>query len=55
MSIQLVGKILGHQNVNTTFRYLSVDEETLYQASSILESFQHQISNDSQNESEFIN
>lgn len=55
MSIQLVGKILGHQNVNTTFRYLSVDEETLYQASSILESFQHQTTNDSQSESDFIN
>lgn len=55
MPIQLVGKILGHQNVNTTFRYLSVNNETLYQASEILESFQHQIVNDSQIESELIN
>jgi integrase len=55
MPIQLVGKILGHQNVNTTFRYLSVNEETLHQASSILESFQNQITNDYQIESELIN
>ncbi len=55
MPIQLVGKILGHENVNTTFRYLSVNDETLYQASSILESFQHQIPNDSQIESELVN
>jgi integrase len=40
MPIQLVGKILGHQNVNTTFRYLSADEETLHQAASILDSIQ---------------
>jgi integrase len=41
MSIQLVGKILGHENVNTTFRYLSANDETLYQAASILESLQN--------------
>jgi integrase len=40
MPIQLVGKILGHENVNTTFRYLSANDETLSQAASILESLQ---------------
>jgi integrase len=50
MSIQLVGKILGHENVNTTFRYLSANDETLFQATSILESYQHQITDDSQND-----
>ncbi len=47
MPIQLVGKILGHQNVNTTFRYLSVNDETLFQAASILESIQIQKGGDS--------
>ncbi len=53
MPIQLVGKILGHQNVNTTYRYLSANDETLYQAASILESIQQ--NNDSEIESELIN
>ena len=41
MPIQLVGKILGHENVNTTFRYLSATDETLREAASILESIQN--------------
>jgi integrase len=40
MPIQLVGRILGHSNVNTTYRYLSINEETVYQATSILEAIQ---------------
>lgn len=55
MSIQLVGKILGHENVNTTFRYLSANDETLYQASSILETYNNQITENSENESDYIN
>jgi integrase len=55
MPIQLVGKILGHENVNTTYRYLSANDETLYQAASILESIQVHPPNDSQMESELIN
>lgn len=55
MPIQLVGKILGHENVNTTYRYLSANDETLFQAASILESIQHQLPKDSVNESELIN
>lgn len=40
MPIQLVGRVLGHTQPQTTYRYLSADSETLYQASEILESFQ---------------
>jgi integrase len=40
MPIQLVGRVLGHQQPQTTYRYLSANEETLYQAASILESIQ---------------
>lgn len=53
--LQFTARILGHQSVNTTFRYLSVNNETLYQASKILESFQVQKADDSQIESELIN
>ncbi len=55
LSIQLVGKILGHQNVNTTYRYLTANNETLFQAVSILESIQIPPNNDSQIESKLIN
>jgi integrase len=55
MPIQLVGRVLGHTQPQTTYRYLTADSDTLYQASSILESFQHQVSSDSQIESELIN
>ncbi|MBV9242031.1 MAG: site-specific integrase [Acidobacteria bacterium] len=37
MSIQMVGRILGHQSPQTTYRYLSANNETLYEAASILE------------------
>ena len=40
MPIQLVGRILGHQQPQTTYRYLSANDETLRQAASILESIQ---------------
>jgi integrase len=40
MPVQLVGRILGHSNVNTTYRYLSTNDEALFQAASILESIQ---------------
>jgi integrase len=53
--LQFTARILGHQSVNTTFRYLSVNDESLFQASEILESFQHQETKDSQMESELIN
>ena len=48
--LQFTARILGHQSVNTTSRYLSVNDETLFQATSILESYQHQIADDSQND-----
>lgn len=37
MPIQMVGRILSHQNPQTTYRYLTADDETLYQAAAILE------------------
>jgi integrase len=42
MPIQMVGRILGHQNPQTTYRYLSANAETAAQAASILEAFQTQ-------------
>ncbi len=39
LPIQLVGRILGHTQVNTTYRYLTADAETAKQATSILESY----------------
>lgn len=38
--LQFIARILGHQTVNTTYRYLSTNDETLHQAASILESLQ---------------
>lgn len=38
--LQFTARILGHQSVTTTYRYLSTNDETLYQAASILESLQ---------------
>lgn len=40
LPIQMVGRILGHTQVNTTYRYLTADADTAKQAASILESFQ---------------
>jgi integrase len=40
MPLQLAGRILGHSQVNTTYRYLSANNDTLAQAASILEAFQ---------------
>ncbi len=42
LPIQLVGRILGHTQVNTTYRYLTADAETAKQATSILESYHSQ-------------
>lgn len=41
MPIQMVGRILSHQNPQTTYRYLSADDETLRQAATIFESLQN--------------
>ncbi len=54
MPIQMVGRILGHTHPQTIYRYLTANEETLFQASSILESFQNQPDN-SPVESELVN
>jgi integrase len=38
--LQFTARILGHQSVNTTFRYLSANDETLREAALILDSIQ---------------
>lgn len=40
MPIQMVGRILGHQQPQTTYRYLSANNETLHQAAKILDDLQ---------------
>jgi integrase len=40
LPIQMVGRLLGHTNPQTTYRYLSANDETLYEAASILDSVQ---------------
>ncbi|HEX8131069.1 MAG TPA: site-specific integrase [Pyrinomonadaceae bacterium] len=40
MPLQMVGRILGHSQPQTTYRYLSADSETIAQAAAIFESFQ---------------
>jgi integrase len=39
MPLQMVGRILGHSQPQTTYRYLSADSETAAQAARILETF----------------
>ena len=39
MPLQMVGRILGHSQPQTTYRYLSADAETAAQAAKILEAF----------------
>lgn len=41
--LQFTARILGHQSVNTTYRYLSANDETLHQATSILEKLQREM------------
>lgn len=40
LPIQMVGKILGHTQPQTTYRYLTANDETLHKAALILESLQ---------------
>ncbi len=40
LPIQMVSRILSHENPQTTYRYLSSTDETLRQAASIFESIQ---------------
>jgi integrase len=42
MPLQMVGRILGHTQPQTTYRYLSASAETAAQAAAILEAFQTQ-------------
>ncbi len=45
LPLQIVGRILGHSQPQTTYRYLSADAETTAQAAAIFEAFQTQNSN----------
>ena len=40
MPLQMVGRVLGHSQPQTTYRYLAADAETAAQAAAILDSFQ---------------
>jgi integrase len=40
MPIQMVGRILGHTQVNTTYRYLSANAEIAQQAAAIFDALQ---------------
>ncbi len=40
LPLQMVGRILGHSQVGTTYRYVTANSETIAQAASILEDFQ---------------
>lgn len=40
MSLQMVGRLLGHSQPQTTYRYLSADTETAAQAAAIMNAFQ---------------
>ena len=53
LPIQMVSRILSHENPQTTYRYLSSTDETLWKAASIFESIQQ--NNNSEIESELIN
>jgi integrase len=55
MPIQFVGRILGHTQPQTTYRYLSADDEVLYTASKILESYHIQSAENPKNESDYLN
>jgi integrase len=55
LPIQMVSRILSHENPQTTYRYLSANDETLKQAASIFESVQLQNPYDFVIESELIN
>jgi integrase len=45
MPLQMVGRILGHSQPQTTYRYLSANAETATQAAAILDAFQANSSN----------
>lgn len=45
MPLQMVGRILGHSQPQTTYRYLSADAEATAEAARILEALQAQVNN----------
>jgi site-specific recombinase XerD len=55
MPLQLAGRILGHSQVNTTYRYLSANSETIAQAAAILEAFSGSAGKTQESVSELVN
>lgn len=55
MPIQIVGRILGHSQPQTTYRYLSADAEATTQAAAILEAFQVAGAENPSNAPELVN
>lgn len=55
LPIQMVGRILGHTQVNTTYRYLTATMETAKQAANIFESFQMQPSDELNGATDYVN
>jgi integrase len=43
LPIQIVGRILGHSEVSTTYRYISANSDSIMQATNIFESLQNQV------------
>jgi integrase len=54
MPIQMVGRILSHQNPQTTYRYLSANDETLREAATIFESIQQPHFTEDKNNLDFV-
>ena len=54
LPIQMVSRILSHQNPQTTYRYISANNDTLYKAASILESVQIPNENRILSENDFV-
>ncbi|NJM53170.1 MAG: site-specific integrase [Blastocatellia bacterium] len=55
LPIQMVGRILGHTQVNTTYRYLTATIETARKATNILESFQNQTATQLDGVADYVN
>ncbi|HEY9285898.1 MAG TPA: site-specific integrase [Pyrinomonadaceae bacterium] len=55
MPLQLAGRILGHSQVNTTYRYLSANAQTLAQAAAIFEALQGRAETQAKSVPESIN
>lgn len=53
--IQIAARILGHSQISTSYRYISANDESLFEAALILESFQMPANNKLQKANDLIN